>query len=151
MLAILIAALFFVVPAYAQQSTTLEATSDEGSFLVQVAWEPAEVGQENTFDISFVEPETGTMLEDITYDFSVLQGDSVKAHKVDQAASRQRLAFDEPGQYTIRIDNIDGLDEGVEIPIQVTPEFPLGALAGVAAVGAAVAASKIYLSKVKHN
>lgn len=151
MLAILIAALLFAVPAFAQQSMDLEATSDQGSFLVQVVWSQAEVGQENTFDISFVEPETGSKLEDIKYEFSILQGDSVKEHKVDQVAAHQEFTFDEPGQYVVRIDNIDGLDEGAEIPIQVTPEFPAGALVAVAAVGAAVAAGKIYLSRLRHN
>jgi hypothetical protein len=150
MLAILIAALLFV-PAYAQQSVTLEVTSDQGSFLVQVNWMPAEAGEENAFDITFIEPETGTELEDIKYEFSLIHNDTQaqEAHKVDQTAAQQKFTFDEPGWYTIRIGNIDGLDESAEIPIQVTPEFPAGALVGVAAIGAAVAAGKIYLSRLQ--
>lgn len=151
MLALVIAAMFFAAPAYAQQNTMLEAASDQGSFVVQINWAPAEAGEENTFDIAFIEPETGSELEDIKYEFSLLQGDTRVAHKVDQTAAQQKFTFSEPGQYTIRIGDIDGLDEGVEMPIQVTPEFPLGPVAGMAAVGAAVAAGKIYLSRLKNN
>ncbi|MGI0039111.1 MAG: hypothetical protein ACREAO_04775, partial [Nitrososphaera sp.] len=61
----------------------------------------------------------------------------------------QHYTFDEQGSYTLRIENIDGSgkSEAVEIPMQVTPEFPLGAF-GIAAValGTALAAGRSRLS-----
>ena len=64
-----------------------------------------------------------------------------------QLAGQQAFTFKEPGPYTITIDNIEGLGEGVKMPIQVTPEFPAGILALVAV--AALAASVIFVSRIR--
>jgi len=37
-------------------------------------------------------------------------------------------AFNSTGSYAIKIGNINDSGEGVEFPIQVTPEFPAGVL-----------------------
>lgn len=122
---------FFVAAgqAFAQEQITLEASSDQGTFLVEIIWTPAEIGSAHVFDIRFVEPETGEEIEDIQYDFSIYGSGDREVLRRDQTAIRQEFTFEKTGSYEIRIDDIEGLGEGVAIPIQVTPEFPLGAFA----------------------
>lgn len=125
--------------AAAQEQIVLEAASDQGTFTVEIAWTPGDIGSANAFDMRFIEPETGVEIEDILYDFSVYKDGDREVLRRDQTATTQEFTFDEQGPYEIRIDDIEGLGEGVEISIQVTPEFPFGALVVVAgALGAAV-------------
>jgi hypothetical protein len=125
--------------AAAQEQITLEAASDQGTFTVEITWTPHDIGSANVFDIRFIEPETGEEIEDVVYDISIYRDADREILRRDQTTTSQEFAFDEPGSYVIRIDDIDGLGERVAIPIQVTPEFPLGALSLVAvAFGAAV-------------
>jgi multidrug efflux pump subunit AcrA (membrane-fusion protein) len=120
----------------------LEALSDQGTFRVEMAWTPADIGAGNIFGIRFIEPETNIELEDIRYDILLSRGDNTvqQLRKVDQTSLQQKFRFEEPGTYRIMINDIDGLDETVTIPIEVTPEFPAGAAALTAAttIGAAI-------------
>lgn len=120
----------------------LEALSDQGTFRVEVAWTPADIGADNTFGIRFIEPETNIELEDIRYDILLFRGDNTvqQLRRIDQTSLQQKFRFEEPGTYRIMINNIDGLDESVTIPIEVTPEFPAGAAALTAAttIGSAI-------------
>jgi hypothetical protein len=122
----------------AQEQIVLEALSDQGTFSVEITWTPDDIGSANVFDIRFIEPETGEEVEEIVYDFSIYNDGSREVLRRDQTDTRQEFTFEEQGSYTIRIDDIESLGERVAIPIQVTPEFPLGALALIAvAFGAA--------------
>lgn len=120
----------------------LEALSDQGTFRVEVAWTPADIGADNTFGIRFIEPETNIELEDIRYDILLFRGDNTvqQLRRIDQTSLQQKFRFEEPGTYRIMINDIDGLDESVTIPIEVTPEFPAGAAALTAAttIGSAI-------------
>jgi hypothetical protein len=120
----------------------LEALSNQGTFRVEMAWTPADIGADNTFGIRFIEPETNIELEDIRYDILLSSGDNIvqQLRRVDQTSLQQKFRFEEPGTYRIMINDIDGLDETVTIPIEVTPEFPAGAAALTAAttIGAAI-------------
>jgi hypothetical protein len=120
----------------------LEALSDQGTFRVEMAWTPADIGADNTFSIRFIEPETNIELEDIRYDILLSSGDNTvqQLRRIDQTSLQQKFRFEEPGTYRIMINDIDGLDETVTIPIEVTPEFPAGAAALTAAttIGAAI-------------
>jgi len=61
----------------------------------------------------------------------------------DQTSTQQEFAFNEAGAYEVRIEDIEGLGERMAIPIQVTPEFPVGTITLVAAaLGAAVFAAR---------
>jgi hypothetical protein len=127
-----------VIPVAAQEEIVLEASSDQGTFTVEITWTPDDIGSANAFELRFIEPETGLEIEDVIYDFSIYKDGDREVVLRDQMATRQEFTFDEQGPYEIRIDNIEGLGEGVSLPIQVTPEFPAGALAVVAgALGAA--------------
>lgn len=141
----LLASLLAGTQAAAQEQIMLEAASDQGTFTVEITWTPDDIGSANAFDIRFIEPETGEEIEDVVYDFSIYSGDERQVLRRDQTATRQEFAFGEPGSYEIRIDDIEGLGERAAVPIQVTPEFPAGALALAAALGAAV------LAAARHN
>lgn len=127
-LAVLSSFLAALGQAYAQEQIVLEATSDQGTFLVELAWTPAEIDHAHVFDIRFVEPETGKEIEDVLYDFSIYGSGGREVVRLDQTTIRQEFAFDDTGSYEIRLEDIEGLGEGVVIPIQVTPEFPLTSL-----------------------
>lgn len=120
----------------------LEALSDQGTFRVEVAWTPADIGADNTFGIRFIEPETNIELEDIRYDILLFRGDNTvqQLRRIDQTSLQQKFRFEEPGTYRIMINDIDGLDESVTIPIEVTPEFPAGAagLTAATTIGSAI-------------
>jgi predicted secreted protein with PEFG-CTERM motif len=119
--------------AAAQEQTKFQAKTDHGTFLVEITWTPDDIGRANTFDIRFIEPETGRKMEDMRYDISIYNGDMREVQRTDQDSLQQKFSFSETGSHTIRINNIDGLDENVSIPIQVTPEFPSGVLLVLAA------------------
>jgi hypothetical protein len=152
--ALLLALPFFLQPppAFAQAAgnanpVMLESTSDQGTFLVKIEWTPADISTDNTFKIRFIEPETGRELEDVAYDFIIVSSASGQevVHRHSQtseaaaAASTQTVEFSAQGPYTIKIANIDGLGEGANFDVTVTPEFApamiiLAAAAGIALV-----------------
>jgi hypothetical protein len=123
---------FLVTTVDAQEQITLEAVSEEGTFLVEVLWTPADLERDHTFSITFIEPETDTELEDMQYNLVVLQGEDQKLRRVDQVATEQKIRFEVVGPHTIVIEDIEGLGEDASFAIQVTPEFPLGAVIPVA-------------------
>ena len=131
----------------------LEALSDQGTFRVEMAWTPADIGADNTFGIRFIEPETNIELEDIRYDILLSRGDNTvqQLRRVDQTSLQQKFRFEEPGTYRIMINDIDGLDESVTIPIEVTPEFPAGAAALTAATTIGAAAILFFAAKRSNN
>ena len=129
--------------AAAQEQITLKAGSDQGTFMVEITWTTEHIGSANVFDLHFIEPETGEEIEGVVYDISIYKGGDREILLRDQTATRQEFTFDNPGSYTIRIDNIEGLGERVAIPIQVTPEFPTQTVAlAVVAFGAVVIAAR---------
>ncbi len=130
------------IAALAQQPVRMEALSDQGAFMVEIMWTPGEVGEDNVFGIRFIEPETGAELEDMKYDISIFRDGERQSRRVDQVSLQQTFRFEEAGPYTIRIEDIDGLDEGAAFPIEVTPEFPAGVVVLAAAVGGAVFAAR---------
>jgi hypothetical protein len=113
------------LPAFAQEQITLEAASDQGTFSVKIEWTPAEIGAENTFEIHFIEPETGKEIEEVVYDFAIEQAGTTLLTREGQTSNTQRVAFSESGPYTILVSDIDGLSENASFPVQVTPEFPV--------------------------
>ena len=129
-------------PSVAQEQIILEATSDQGTFVVEMTWTPDDLGRKNAFHIRFIEPETGEEIEDVLYDISMYRGSDREILRHDQTTTMQEFTFDEPGSYEIRVENIENLGESVTIPLQVTPEFPPGTIAlASAAIGATVIAA----------
>lgn len=133
------------------EAIALEGESTTGMFHVSVGWTSADIGSENHFEIEIMNDE-GNHLDDATYDIVLLRdGEHIDdTHRTNQTATDQHYTFEEQGSYTLRIENINGSGEleAVEIPMQVTPEFPLGAF-GIAAatIGAIVAAGRSRLRR----
>ena len=142
-------ALFSCISAFqllisAQGQIGLEAITDQGTFRVELVWTPNDIGSVNTFEIHFVDPDTGIEIEDIKYDISIYRDDnSAEIQRLDQVSTSQEVFFEEAGSYEIRIDDIEDLGEWVIIPIQVTPEFqPKVFLLFIAALGIAMLAAR---------
>ena len=112
-------------PIYAQEQIRLEAVSDQGTFKVEIMWTSNDIGSANMFEIHFVDPDTGSEIEDIKYDISIYRGGRPEIQRLDQISIFQEFFFEEVGSYEIRIDDIEDLGEGATVPIQVTPEFQL--------------------------
>jgi hypothetical protein len=131
----------------------LEALSDQGTFRVEMAWMPADIGADNTFGLRFIEPETNIELEDIRYDILLFREDNTvqQLRRVDQTSLQQKFRFEEPGTYRIMINHIDGLDETVTIPIEVTPEFPAGAAALTAATTIGLAILLLFFAAKRNS
>ena len=119
---------FLIAPATAQEQTKLETSSDQGTFRIEIIWTPNELGRDHTFSFVFIEPETNSELEDIQYDFVVLQGEGQMLRRVDQISTEQTVRFDKVGPHTLVIEDIEGLGEDASLTIEVTPEFPAGAI-----------------------
>jgi hypothetical protein len=127
---------------YAQEQIRLEAVSDQGTFKIEIMWIPDDIGSPNMFEIHFVDPDTGSEIEDIKYDISIYRDDRPEIQRLDQTSIFQHILFEEMGSYEIRIDDIEDLGEGATVPIQVTPEFNLKVfILSAAAIGIAVLAA----------
>jgi hypothetical protein len=126
---LVLAAAILSVPAHAQEQTRLEVPSEEHSFLIEIMWTANDLEDDHIFGLTFIEPVTGSELEDIQYDFLVMDGDGVQIlRRVDQVSTEQSVGFDDVGAYTIVIEDIEGLGEDASFAIEVTPEFPVSAL-----------------------
>ena len=120
----LLASILAVLPVEAQGQIRLEAVSEQGTFRVEIFWISNHIGSPNTFEIRFIDPDTGSEIEDIKYDISIYGNNNTqKFRRLDQVSTVQQISFEQQGSYEIRIDDIDDLGEGVTIPIKVTPEF----------------------------
>lgn len=118
---------------YAQEQIRLEAVTDQGTFKVEIMWISNDIGSANMFEIHFVDPDTGSEIEDIKYDISIYRDDKPEIQRLDQTSIFQEFFFEEMGSYEMRIDDIEGLGERAIVPIQVTPEFQLEMFVLVAA------------------
>lgn len=122
----------------------LEVKSTSGTYVVHVDWSSNEIGKENVFDINITDTD-GNKIDGATYDIMLYKdGEHLDStHRASQMAAEQKYTFDEPGNYTLRIEQIDKTGEMVEIPIQVTPEFPVSMMAVLSAVlGGAILAGR---------
>lgn len=107
----------------AQEQIRLEALTDQGTFKVEILWTPNDIGNANKFEIHFIDPDTGSEIEDVKYDISIYKDGKPEIQRLDQVSISQEFFFEDAGSYAISLDDIEDLGERVTIPIQVTPEF----------------------------
>jgi len=123
------------------QPILLEGSTTSGNFKVQVNWTSNDIGKDNTFAVKFFDDQ-GNELSDATYSIMVFKGEERlnDTHRENQNTAEQTYTFDEEGSYTLRIENINGrgTQDGIDISMQVTPEFPVGMSAAIAAVFGAI-------------
>ena len=150
LIALLLASVFSIASvAHAQEGGMFDTTS-KGTLDVRV--EPTWNDNGNaTFRVSFLNPGTDTLHEHQDYDFRILKdGTEVfsAARQTGQALIHNvpgtitvPYTFQENGDYTVQI-YLAGTgiaptiptEEEANFPIQVTPEFPAGALGAIAAL-----------------
>ena len=111
--------------AFAQPIIHLEGLSDQKTFKVTIDWTTADIRKENRFNVTFYDPDTGRLVEDVKYDFIMYDaaGHSLVT-RLGVHDPAQEFSFLSAGSYTLDIANIEDLGEGISVPIQVTPEFP---------------------------
>jgi len=114
-------------------SSISESNPDEGKYDVDLTWFPSILSLgESEFIMTFYQKDTALPVNDVTYDF-VLIKNGTEIHRKSGFASTggtfENFVFveGETGDLIVRIEKIAGTDEYVEILINVTPEFPLGA------------------------
>lgn len=123
-----------------ESAIILSGVSNGGKYIANIYWVPNDVKQINSFDIYIYDSTHRDSPIIAKYDVMLYKDGEYIApsHRTDQTSQNQKYAFDTSGSYTIRIDNINDSGQRVEIPIQVTPEFPLGTLVIFGAVSTAV-------------
>ncbi|HEX6281241.1 MAG TPA: hypothetical protein VFZ67_03350 [Nitrososphaera sp.] len=130
-------------PIFAQEQIRLEAVTDQGTFKIEIMWISNDVGSANMFEIHFVDPDTGSEIEDIKFDISIYRDGKPEIERLDQTSIFQEFFFEEVGSYEIRIEDIEDLGERVIVPIQVTSEFQLKVFVlSAAALGIAMLAAR---------
>jgi hypothetical protein len=128
-----------------------ESNPNDGTYAVDLTWFPNVLGLgESEFIMTFYEKDTGITVRDATYDFVLIKNGSEIHRKSGIAAAGgtfENFVFveQEAGDLTVRIENIAGTGEYAEIPINVTPEFPMGILA----IFGMLTVSMIVISKTK--
>jgi hypothetical protein len=150
LIALFIAAIFSITmaAAYAQDGGMVKTTS-KGTLDVRLEPMWSEDGQAS-FNVSFLNPGTGTLHQHQDYDFKILKGDQEvfsAANQTGQAVLHNvegtltvPYTFQENGDYTVQVD-LAGTGIGPTIPtdeeatfsMTVTPEFPAGIVAAVLA------------------
>jgi hypothetical protein len=106
-------------------------------------WISNDIGSANMFEIHFVDPDTGSEIEDIKYDISIYRDGKPEVQRLDQTSIFQEFFFEEVGSYEIRIEDIEDLGERVTVPIQVTSEFQLESFVlSATALGVAMLAAR---------
>jgi len=126
----------------------------EGSFDVDVTWIPAPIEQgESEFILTFYQKDTKVPITNAEYDF-VLIKNGVEIFKKDGFAKAggtfENYFFveNEVGDITVRIGNIAGTQEFIEIPIVVTPEFPAVFLILITPMAVLILFGKLKFSKI---
>jgi hypothetical protein len=105
------------------ESYVLQGISDDGVFKVMVDWKQANINKENTFDLTFIDSNSGVRIENIIYDIMLFKDDQhiTESHRLDQTAKQQKFVFPDQGSYTLRFEKINNTGAGIDIPFQVLP------------------------------
>jgi predicted secreted protein with PEFG-CTERM motif len=129
-------------------SYVLQGISNDGAFKVIVDWKPNNTGKENTFDLTFIDSNSGVQIEDVAYDIMLFKDDQhiTESHRADQTARQQKYVFADQGSYTLRIENINNTGAGIDFAMQVIPEFPFSIFALVIALVSTILITKGLLA-----
>jgi hypothetical protein len=164
LIALWVAAIFSITTeaSYAQDGGMLKTTS-KGTLDVRLAPMWSEGGQAS-FNVSFLNPGTGTLHEHQDYDFRILKDGQVvfsAARQTGQAVLHNvegtltvPYTFQENGDYTVQvylagtgISPIIPTDEEATFSITVTPEFPAGVMGAALAALMMITTTAILLSQ----
>jgi hypothetical protein len=109
--------------------------SSSGQYYVDLTWFPSDlrINEGSEFVITIYDKTTGQPVPEAEYEFVLLNGNKEIIRKdgfskAGGSFENYMFAENDLGQVTLRIENIDGSAEFVEMPLSVTPEFPVGTL-----------------------
>ncbi len=151
LIALLLVSIFSVAPVANAQEGGMVGPTSKGTLDIRV--EPIWNDNGNaTFRVSFLNPDTETLHEHQDYDFRILKDETEIFSAARQIPGQNLIhnvqgtftvpfTFQENGDYTVQI-YLAGTgiaptiptEEVANFPIQVTPEFPAGALGAIAAL-----------------
>ncbi|MBI3255167.1 MAG: hypothetical protein HYZ55_04750 [Nitrosarchaeum sp.] len=124
----------------------------KGGYQVDLTWFPAnlQIDEESEFVFTIRDVSTGNPIYDANYDFVILQNGNEIFRKPGFASSGgdyvdYMFAKGQEGTYQIRIENIANSTQMVEIPIMVTPEFPVAILILIVSFSALSAARYTHI------
>ena len=114
-------------------SPVMSVKSSRGSVLVEIQWSPVEIDieQDAFFKLTFKDPETGEVLDNVRYDIMFMdeEGNMIaETHRSAQSKDIQIYRFDKAGTYTLMLKNINDTGEDAMVSIKVVPEFPIAIL-----------------------
>lgn len=130
----------------------------DNNYDARIVWTPADLGQPNNFHIEIFD---ANQLESrdpmaVRFDIKIYQGDKYlrpaeptgnNAVQNADFSHDYTFVFLEAGSYSLAIEDIENQGEGVTIPIQVTPEFPI--VTGVSIVLASTIAVVLIVSRTR--
>ncbi|MEW6044845.1 MAG: peptidase, partial [Thermoproteota archaeon] len=128
----------------------------QGRYNVDLTWIPNTLGVGDAeFIITIYDKASGFPIRQAEYDFVLLKDNNEVYRKsgfAQAGGSFENVRFFEEyvGPLTLRIENIDQSDEFVEIPIMVTPEFPVVFLVLIVALVPLVFASRMLYGSHKY-
>ncbi len=116
------------------RQTSLKSNGDAGSYVVDITWfsSPLQLYEQSEFILTIYDKETLLPVYDAKYDFVLVNADNEEIFRKSGFASaggsfeNYRFAEKDLGSIALRIENINNSSEFIELPINVTPEFPLG-------------------------
>lgn len=119
-------------PLRLESQKPTESGISEGSYFVDLTWVPSplEIFNDAEFIITIYDKKTEIPIPEVEYDFVLIKDGKETARKSGFAKAggsfeNYRFAEKDIGDVTLRIENIDQSQEFVEIPLSVTPEFPV--------------------------
>jgi hypothetical protein len=105
----------------------------KGEYQVDMTWFPTDlkIDEDSEFVFTIKDVTTGSPVPNTYYDFVIVQGEKEIFRKSGFTSSGgdyvdYQFANGQEGAYLLRIENIANSTQLVEIPVVVTPEFPLG-------------------------
>lgn len=132
------------------QAVLLSGASSKGTYSANIYWWPSPTQSNNEFVVTILDA-NHAVISSASYTFAVF-GDGDVAKKGEGQSSTGKMyayQFEKSGSYTLRVSNINGSGEYIEIPIQVTPEFPLSLmLVAAVAVGTVATLSRIRSTRL---
>jgi hypothetical protein len=110
-----------------------DGAKSKGAYQVDMTWFPSNlrIDEESEFVFTIRDVSTGSPVSNTHYDFVILQDEKEIFRKSGFTSSGgdyvdYQFAKGQEGTYLIRLENIANSSQLVEIPVVVTPEFPLG-------------------------
>ncbi len=118
------------------RQTSLKSDGSGGSYFVDITWfsSPLQIYEQSEFVLTIYDKETLLPVSDAKYDFVLLNATSQEIFRksgfANAGGSFENYRFTEKdlGGMILRIENINGSGEFVELPINVTPEFSASTL-----------------------